>query len=97
MTSEEHRCDVSSQGDNLVANKGMATTLKKLQSEMEMLKSRNEALQKEFTTAKSRSKTASKKTVQSVVRRLNIDEGEDADRQESERERLVTAMRMKMS
>lgn len=57
----------------------MAATLKKLESKIEILRSENEVLKKEATSAKSRNKFTSRKTIPSVVRRLNMDEAEEWD------------------
>ncbi|KAL8156935.1 hypothetical protein AgCh_001876 [Apium graveolens] len=86
MTNDELRDENASQGNDSDVNKEMAATLKKLQSEMESLKSQNEALQKELMTAKSKTKTASKKSAPSAVRKLFTDDG---DQQKTREERLI--------
>lgn len=91
MVNDEQRGETSNQEDNTDVNREMATTLKKLQSEMEALSSENESLRKEVATAKSQTKMTSKKTVPSVVRHLNMDEAKEWDQQETEeRDAIIT-------
>lgn len=69
--------------DNVNTNQEMFEALKKLQSKMEVLQSENESLRKEVTTARSRTKSAPKKMVKSVTKRLNMDESKEWDQQEA--------------
>lgn len=57
-------------------NGEMIFAIKKLTSDMEMLKSENESLKKELSIVKSKTKITSKAPVKSVIRKLNMDEAD---------------------
>lgn len=84
MADGEQQDNASSQGEDVDVNGEIIAAIKKVQSDMETLKSDNENFKKELSTMKSKTKTATKGTVNSVLRKLNIDEADDArDRNKS--------------
>lgn len=84
MANDGQQIKHTDQWDDAGTNQEMAAALKKLQWEMQTLRSENAMLRKEITTAKSKTKITPRKMVKSVSWRLNMDEAEDWDQQETE-------------
>lgn len=79
---DNQRGEASHQGDNVNVNAEMISALKKLQFDMELLRSENKTLKKELTTVKFNNKNKPKSTIRSVVRRLDTDEVVDEEQRE---------------
>ncbi|XP_017224963.1 uncharacterized protein LOC108201178 [Daucus carota subsp. sativus] len=83
MTTDElHQGNSASQDDNPTIRQ-MAETIRKLQADMdaqrETWRSEREALQRELTTARSKSTPTARETLADVSRRLNMDDGEEEE------------------
>lgn len=89
MANDAQPGESSRQDDSSNVNKEMEEALKKLQTDMEVLRSENETLKKDLTTARSRSKTVTKKSIYSVVRRLDMDGGYNVDPNEEDKRRYI--------
>ena len=77
MTTESSRPKLSQPLSDADMNKQLMKTMKKMQAEMDSLRLENTTLRKERTAERSRSTNRPRKTLLSVVRSLDMNDGED--------------------
>ena len=77
MTTDSSRPESSQPLSDADRIKQMEETMKKMQAEMDSLRSENTTLRKDKSTGHTRPTNMPKKTLLSVVRRLDMNDGED--------------------